>query len=82
MPTHYMLMMSQILNPSLAVTYDFAPYLIDAIHEGLIRINNAKVDRPFRWYSLLMHMFLFKGAEYFANDMDLLREKDGEDMPI
>lgn len=31
---------------------------------------------------MLMHMFLFKGVEYFANDMDLLREKDGEDMPV
>lgn len=64
------------------MTYDFAPYLIDAIREGLIGINNAKVDRPFGWYSLLMHMFLFKRVEYFANDMDLLREKDGEDMPV
>lgn len=82
MPTHYMLMMAQTLNPSLVVTCDFAPYLTDAIHEGLIGIKNAKVDRPFGWYSLLMHMFLFKGVEYFANEMDLLKEKDGEEMPV
>lgn len=44
MPTHYMLVMAQILNVSLAVADDFAPYLTDAIHEGLIGINNAKVD--------------------------------------
>lgn len=82
MPAHYMLMMAQILNPSLAVAYDFAPYLADVIHEGLIGINNAKVDRPFGWYSLLMHMILFNRAKYFVEDMDLLREKDGEDMHV
>lgn len=64
------------------MTFDFAPYLIDAIHDGLIGIKNAKVDRPFGWYSLLMHMFLFKGVEFFPNEMDLLKEKDGEEMPI
>lgn len=47
MPTHCMLMMAQMFNPSLAMTYDFPPYLIDVIHEGLIGINIAKVDRPF-----------------------------------
>lgn len=82
MPAHYMLMMAQILNLSLAVAYDFAPYLVDVIHEGLIGINNAKVDRPFGRYSMLMHMFLFKGVEYFGKDMDLPRERDGEDMPV
>lgn len=64
------------------MTYAFAPYLTDATHEGLIGLKNAKVDRTFGWYSLLMHMFLFKGAEYFANEMDLLREKEAEEMPI
>lgn len=82
MPTHYMLMIAQILNPSLAVTFDYAPYITDAIHEGLIGIKNAKVDRPFGWYSLLMHLFLFKGGDYFAIEMDLVKEKDGEKMPV
>lgn len=82
MPTHYMLMMAQILNPSIAVAYEFAPYLANVIHEGLIGSNNAKVDRPFGQYSMLMHMFLFKGAKYFAKDMDLLRVKDGEGMSV
>lgn len=54
----------------------------NAIHEGLIRINDAKVDRPFGWYSLLIHMFLFISVEYFVKDMDLLREKEGEDMHV
>lgn len=65
MSTHYMLMIAKILKPSLVVTFDFAPYLTNAIHEGLIGIKSAKVERSLRWYSLLMHMFLFKGAEYF-----------------
>lgn len=47
MPTHYMLMMTQILNSSIAVAYEFAPYLANVIHEGLIGINNAKGDGPF-----------------------------------
>lgn len=82
MPTHYMLMIAQIFNPSLVVTFDYAPYITDAIHEGLIGIKNGKVDRPFGWYSLLMHPFLFKGGDYIANEMDLVKEKDGEKMSV
>lgn len=50
MHTHYMLTMTQILNLSLVVAYDFAPYLAYVIHEGLMGINNANVDRHFGWY--------------------------------
>lgn len=81
MPTHYMLIIAQILNPCLAMTFDYASYITDAIHEGLIGIKNGKVDRPFGWYSLLMHLFLFKGGDYL-NGMDLMKEKDGEKMSI
>lgn len=49
MPTHYMSMTTQILNPSLVVTFNYASYATDAIHEGLIGIKNGKVDRPFGW---------------------------------
>lgn len=82
MPTHYMLMIAHILNPSLAVTFDFTPYLTDAIHARLIGIKIVKVDIPFGSYSLLMHMLLFKGAHYFAKEMDLVKEKDGEEMLV
>lgn len=71
-------MISQILNPSLVVTFDYASYITNAIHEGLVGIKNGKVDRPFGWYSLLMHLFLFKGGDYFASGMDIVKEKDGE----
>lgn len=73
MPNHYMLMIAQILNPSLVVTFDYASFITDAIHGGLIGITNGKVDRPFAWYSLLMHLFLFKGGDYFASGMDLIK---------
>lgn len=82
MPTHYMLMIAQILNPSLAVTFDYAPYITHTIHESLIAIKNGKVNKPFGWYSLLMHLFVFKAGDYFANGMDLVKEKDGEKMPV
>lgn len=75
MPNHYMLMIAQILNPSLAVTFDYASFITDAIHEGLIGIKNGKVDRPFGWYSLLMHLFLFKSGDYFTSGMDLVKER-------
>lgn len=60
MPTHYMLMIAQILKPCLAVTFDYAPYPTDAIHARLIGIKSGKVEKPFGWYSLLMHMFLLR----------------------
>lgn len=82
MPTHYMLMIAQILNPSPAITFDYAPYLTDAIHVGIIWIKNGKIDKLFGWYSLLMHMFLFKGADYFAKEMDLVKVKDKEEMLV
>lgn len=82
MPNHYLLMIVQILNPSLAITFDYASYIADAIHGGLMGIKNGKVDRPFGWYSLLMHLFLFKGGDYFASGMDLVKEKEGEKMPV
>lgn len=82
MPTHYMLMIAQIVNPSLAITFDYASHLTDAIHAALVRINNGKVDRPFGWYSLLMHMFLLKGVDYFVKEMDLVKVKDKEEMPV
>ena len=70
-PIHYMFMMVQILHPHLAIIFYFALYLADLIHEGLIGIQEKKVTRPFTWYSLLMHMILFKGADYFEKEMEL-----------
>lgn len=82
MPNHYLLMIAQILNPSLVVTFDYASFIVDAIHGGLVGIKNGKVDRPFEWYSLPMHIFLFKGGDYFSSGLDLIKEKEGEKMPV
>lgn len=70
------------MNPSLAGTFDYASFIVDAIHRGIIGKKNGKVDRPFGWYSLLMHLFLFKGGDYFASGLDLIKEKEGENMPM
>ena len=47
----------------------FASYLDEEIHNGLIGIAKSKVEKTFGHYSLLMHMFLFKGVTYFGNEM-------------
>lgn len=47
MPVNYMFMMAQIIHPYLVVTFYFFPFLVDLIHEGLIGIQRAKVDRLF-----------------------------------
>lgn len=39
MPTYYMLMIAQILNPSLVITFDYAPYLT----------NDCRASRDKKW---------------------------------
>jgi hypothetical protein len=41
----------------------------------LIGFEKAKVNQPFGQYSMLMHMFLFKGSSYFEKNMELTRER-------
>ena len=41
---------------------DFATYLVEQIHYGLIRIAKGEMDKPFYWYSVLMYICLYKGS--------------------
>ena len=55
--------------------FDFALYLANEIHSGLVGIAKGKVEKPWGHYSLLMHIFLFKGMTYFCKEMVLNREQ-------
>ena len=69
-----MYMMVQIASFGVDVIFYFASYLVEEIHTGLERIANGKVEKAFGHYSLLMHMFLFKGVAYFGKEVKLNRE--------
>ena len=62
--------------------FDFATYLAEKIHVGLVWIAKEKVEKTFGHYYLLMHMFLFKGVTYFGKEMELNREQDGIELPV
>ena len=61
---------------------DFSTFLAQEIHNGLVGISQGKVKKPFCWYSLLMHVCLFKGFIYFSKGMEVEVTKDGERNPI
>lgn len=65
MPIHLMSMVIQILHAHVSITFDFAPFIAELIHNVLVKIKKNEDDRPFCWYSFMMYMFLFKGANYF-----------------
>ena len=60
---------------------DFPTYLDRCINEGFIALKQGK-QIPFRWYSMLMYLILFKCQDYFAQGFDLEIEKDGEKLPV
>ena len=64
------------------IIFDFASYIAEEIHIGLNGIAKRNVEKIFGHYSLLMHMFLFKGLTYFEKEMVLNREHEGEALPI
>lgn len=72
----------QIQHPHFVVLYDFAPYLADNIHEGLLQIKKGDINTLFYWYSILMYMYLYKNADFFAKEMELGRAVDGENMLV
>lgn len=74
MPISFMYMMIQITFFGVNFVSDFASYLVQEIHVGLVGIAKGKVEKPFGHYSLLMHMLLFKGVTYFGKEMELNRE--------
>lgn len=81
MPQDYMFMAIKIQHIGLVVIYNFVPYVVDKIHEGLINLKKGGKNH-FYWYSLLMHMFLFKDVDYFGQFMTLNRVVDGGSMPV
>lgn len=62
--------------------FDYASFLIEEIHNGLVGIARGKVENILGHCSLLMHMFLFKGVTYFGKEMKLNREHDWEELPV
>ena len=82
MPIAYMFMGVQIQHPNFYVKYDFASFLAERIHEGLSKLQKNDIETQFFWYSMLMHMFLFKNAEFFSERMKLRQSVDGERLPV
>jgi len=76
MPMSFMYMITQISSSSVDIIFDFASFLAEEIHNGLVGIVKGKVEKIFGHYSLIMHMFLFKGVTYFGKEMKLNREQD------
>ena len=71
MPVKFMDMLTQISSFGVDIIFDFAYYIIEEIHIGLVGIAKSKVEKTFGHYSLLMHMFLFKGIINFEKEMIL-----------
>ena len=57
---------------------DFATFLAREVHNGLVGIAKGKVNKPFCWYSLLMHVCLYKGSTFFSKGMELETIRYGE----
>ena len=70
-------MMTQISSFGVDIIFDFASYLVEEIHIGLIGIAKSKVEKTIGHYSLLMHMFLFKEKEMVLN-----KQHEGEALPV
>ena len=49
----------------------FATHLVEEIHNGLIGIEKAKVDKPFCSYSMLMYIYFYKRFTFFSREMKL-----------
>lgn len=82
MSISFMYMLAQIYSFGVDVIFYFSPYLTEEIHTWLVGIAKGKIEKTFGHYSLLIHVFLFKGATYFDKEMDLNREHEGEALPI
>lgn len=82
MPMAWMYMASYIQHPNYCTIYDYGGYLVERIHEGLVRLKKGEVGVKFSWYSLFMHMLVFKGASYFGIDMTLERMEGDLEFPI
>ena len=76
------LIMARTLQFGMSSILDFATFLAEEIHIGLVEISQGKVNRPFSWYSMLMHICLYKGVNFFSKGMELELTKDGEKLPV
>lgn len=81
-PMAWMYMVAHIQHPQYCAVYDYAGFLSKIMHEGIIRLKKGKSAVRFSWYSLLMHMFLYKGAVYFGHNIDLERKVGELDLPV
>lgn len=77
-----MFMAASIQCPNINTLYDFSTYFSEEIHKCLVALKNGEIGVRFWWYSLFMHMFLYKGAYIFGKDMELKRVVDGVVIPI
>lgn len=75
MPMAWMYMVAHIHHPQYCTIYDYTRFLVEKIHDGLIKLKKGEMGVRFSWYSLLMHMLLFKGAPYFGKNMTLDRKE-------
>ena len=82
MPIKFMYVMALISFYGVDIIFFFSSYIVEEIHIGLVGIWKRKMENTFGHYSLLMHMFLFKGATYFGKEMILNRECEGEALPV
>ena len=82
MPIAYMFMGAQIQHPNFSVVYDYASFLAERMHEGLLNLFVGDTNVPFFWYSLLMHMFLYENVSFFSEKIELRQEVNGERLPV
>lgn len=64
-----------IFTPGLppTVTYDYAKYRADKMHEQFLRISN---ERVYKYSSVLYHLFLYYQADKFPFTLQKLDTKD------
>lgn len=75
-------MAAHLQHPTFNVVYDYATYLVECIHKGLVHLKGGKDWVNFWWYSLLIHMFLYKEEIFFGKDVKLNKKEDGIDLPV
>lgn len=76
----YMVVSIQHLN--INTLYYSSTYIEEEIHKGLVALKGGKLGVRFLWFSLFMHMFLFKGVDYFGQEMEHKRVVDGIEMSV
>lgn len=81
-PGSIVFIIAQTFQYGMSSIFYFATSLAEEIHNGLIGIEKAKVDKPFCWYSMLMYICLYKGVTFFSKEMKLELERDGEKLHV